>query len=167
MSPTTDPNPHRPVEGMSYGQHFTLDAWFILEDGTVDPEAARLHNDPEYIARVLNDAVEVVGMHILKPADVLHVPLEPEKKDTGEDCGGVTGTVILTTSHGSAHTWPLRGQSSWDLFSCKPFDAEKLLDYLTDRMRLSGGMARNTPRTHSMNHTRSFVLAQVQPRVMP
>ncbi|WP_423867062.1 S-adenosylmethionine decarboxylase [Bradyrhizobium sp.] len=39
-----------------------------------------------------------------------------------EDEGGVTGVVILSTSHCAIHTWPLTSKFVLDVFSCRKFD---------------------------------------------
>ena len=47
---------------------------------------------------------------------------------------GVTGDVILTTSHCSIHTWPLRPFFVMDVYSCRDFDALEVERFLTERM---------------------------------
>jgi S-adenosylmethionine decarboxylase len=123
---------------MKTGRHVIIDAW--------TQESQRL-NDPELISALLNELVVMVGMQILKPAEMVSVPLNPTVEN-GEDDGGVTGTVILTTSHGSIHTWPLRGHVSFDLFSCKEFNVKQVVDFLTERLSLTGGRVRNIRRSH-------------------
>jgi len=123
---------------MKTGRHVIIDAW--------TQESQRL-NDPELIGAVLNELVEMVGMQILKPAEMVAVPLDP-MVENGEDDGGVTGTVILTTSHGSIHTWPLRGHVSFDLFSCKEFNVKQVVDFLSEKLGLTGGSVRNIRRCH-------------------
>jgi len=39
-----------------------------------------------------------------------------------EDEGGVTGICVLSTSHCSIHTWPLRPFFVMDVYSCRDFD---------------------------------------------
>lgn len=123
---------------MKTGRHVIIDAW--------TQESQRL-NDPELISALLNELVVMVGMQILKPAEMVSVPLNPTVEN-GEDDGGVTGTVILTTSHGSIHTWPLRGHVSFDLFSCKEFNVKQVVDSLTEKLSLTGGRVRNIRRSH-------------------
>jgi len=122
----------------STGRHVIIDAW---------TQESRLLNDPCLVGDILNELVELVGMKILRPAEIVAVPLDPTVKD-GEDDGGVTGTVILTTSHGSIHTWPLRGHISFDLFSCKEFNVKTVIDFLSTKFKLTGGQIRSLERTH-------------------
>lgn len=39
---------------------------------------------------------------------------------------GVTGFILLEESHVSIHSWPEHQFAAVDIFSCKPFDAEKI-----------------------------------------
>lgn len=43
---------------------------------------------------------------------------------------GVTGFILLEESHVSIHTWPEHQFAAVDLFSCKPFDVEKIQELL-------------------------------------
>lgn len=42
---------------------------------------------------------------------------------------GVTGVVVIETSHCSFHAWD-EGLVQMDLYSCKDFDVKKIVDYL-------------------------------------
>ena len=45
---------------------------------------------------------------------------------------GITGTIVLSTSHASIHMWDseLPGLFQFDIYSCKPFEAKTVLDHL-------------------------------------
>jgi len=45
---------------------------------------------------------------------------------------GISGFVMLYESHISIHTWPEIGYVSMDVYSCKDFDHERVLNYLRD-----------------------------------
>lgn len=45
---------------------------------------------------------------------------------------GVSGFVIIAESHISIHTFPERGYLSLDIFSCKDFDYQKAVAYVTE-----------------------------------
>ena len=139
------------------GRHLTIDGWATGPDGKVDSEVQRLLDDRDHLAAVLDDLVALVGMQILKPAELLAVPLDATRVDGDEDCGGSTGVVVLTTSHASLHTWPLRGQVSFDLYSCREFDTDAALGFLADRLRLTGGTVRSLPRFFDPKHRHGFV----------
>ena len=131
---------------MDTGRHIIIDAW---------TQESRLINDPHLVGDVLNELVELVGMKILRPAEVVAVSLDPAVTD-GEDDGGVTGTVILTTSHGSIHTWPLRGHISFDLFSCKEFNVKTVIDFLSNKFKLTGGQIRSIKRSHELDNKKAW-----------
>ena len=131
---------------MDTGRHIIIDAW---------TQESRLINDPHLVGDVLNELVELVGMKLLRPAEVVAVSLDPAVTD-GEDDGGVTGTVILTTSHGSIHTWPLRGHISFDLFSCKEFNVKTVIDFLSNKFKLTGGQIRSIKRSHELDNKKAW-----------
>ena len=125
---------------MDTGRHVVIDAW---------TQQAHIINDAKLVGDLLNELVELVGMQILRPAEIVAVPLDPSVT-SGEDDGGVTGTVILTTSHASVHTWPLRGHVSFDLFSCKDFSVKQVVDFLVEKLELTGGQIRSFQRSHAL-----------------
>ena len=45
---------------------------------------------------------------------------------------GITGTIVLSTSHASIHIWDSKspGEFQFDIYSCKEFKAETVLDHL-------------------------------------
>ena len=48
------------------------------------------------------------------------------------DEGGISGVILLSTSHVALHTWPLGEKAVLDAYSCRPYD----LDILRDALRL-------------------------------
>ena len=111
---------------------------FILT-GFVSADCVETLNNPEGLKRLLLDAVALVGMQPLMEPVMLPVPLDETLAETEGDCGGVTGFVILSTSHVSIHTWPLHRRLSFDLYSCHNFSWEPVLEFLKDRVGLTGG----------------------------
>ena len=133
---------------MDTGRHVVIDAW---------TQQAHIINDAKLVGDLLNELVEWVGMQSLRPAEIVAVPLDPSVT-SGEDDGGVTGTVILTTSHASVHTWPLRGHVSFDLFSCKDFSVKQVVDFLVEKLELTGGQIRSFQRSHALADQESWRL---------
>lgn len=43
---------------------------------------------------------------------------------------GVSGFVLIAESHISIHTFPEKGYLSLDIFSCKPFDADRAVSHI-------------------------------------
>lgn len=50
---------------------------------------------------------------------------------------GVSGFVLIAESHISIHTFPDRRYLSLDIFSCKDFDYQQAVDYVTDLFELT------------------------------
>jgi len=99
---------------MSHGRHIK-----ILGRGS-----AALLGDVTVITEMLQKLVDLLGMRMLGPAHLYDVECEIEKlgKEPFEDEGGVTGICVLSTSHCSIHTWPLRPFFVMDVYSCRDFD---------------------------------------------
>jgi len=78
------------------------------------------------------------GPHLCDVAfDIKRLGAEPF-----EDEGGVTGVIVLSTSHVAIHTWPLRKWFVLDVYSCRDFATEDLSHYVqgflgTERVRIS------------------------------
>jgi len=47
---------------------------------------------------------------------------------------GITGTIVLSTSHASIHIWDsvTPGDFQFDIYSCKPFASETVLQHLDE-----------------------------------
>jgi S-adenosylmethionine decarboxylase len=48
---------------------------------------------------------------------------------------GWTGIVVIEKSHIAIHTFEEGGKASVDVFSCSPFEKDRVLGYLEDRIR--------------------------------
>ena len=99
---------------MEHGRH-------IKVLGIGSPDALRSVSGVETF---LVDLVEALGMRPLGEPHTYEVEEEIEKLgvEPFEDEGGVTGIVVLSTSHCAIHTWPLRGFFVMDVYSCRDFD---------------------------------------------
>ena len=91
--------------------------------------------DRDLLNRVLTEIPEMIGMKILKKIEVIECKTEKPSKD------GLSATTIigdteliggcqLRESHINLHTFTQRKLLCFDLFSCIPFDCEKVEDYL-------------------------------------
>ena len=79
--------------------------------------------DRDTVERILMELPSLIGMSILSgPYVVEGVPENP----------GWTGFVIIDKSHISVHTFTETNTVSIDVYSCKSFDAEKVVAYLKD-----------------------------------
>jgi len=78
----------------------------------------------------LTDLVHKVGM------EVLHGPHSVYCDHKGNE--GITGTVVLSTSHASIHIWdtPDPKQFQFDIYSCKEFSPESVLNHIDEKFDL-------------------------------
>src|SRR5215831_16466709 len=99
---------------MAHGRHVK-----VLGRGS-----AALLGNPSQVESMLRDLIDVLGMRILGEPHMYEVETEIAKlgKEPFEDEGGVTGVCVLSTSHCSIHTWPLRPFFVMDVYSCRDFD---------------------------------------------
>ena len=110
----------------------------LIVTGFVFPDKVGLLNDSEALGSLLVELVHLVGMKPLTEPQFVAVPLDEGQADSTDDCGGVTGFIILSTSHISVHTWPLHRRVSLDLYSCHTFDPDLVLEFLRLRLGLCG-----------------------------
>lgn len=87
-------------------------------------------NSPEVVIEFLNRLVNLVDMETF---------MEARAKYCGDPKNsGVTGDVVITTSHASIHIWdnvpgnPYPGLVQMDLYSCKDFNAHDVLNFIEE-----------------------------------
>jgi S-adenosylmethionine/arginine decarboxylase-like enzyme len=85
---------------------------------------ASLLGSARTVEAMLRELVELLGMRLLGAPHLYEVQTEIAKLgvEPFEDEGGVTGICVLSTSHCSIHTWPLRPFFVMDVYSCRDFD---------------------------------------------
>src|SRR3989338_872820 len=87
-----------------------------------------LLSDAPRIGVIIKEIATLCGMKILHGPVVLQgVPENP----------GVTGFAIIDFSHISIHTFTKASEVCIDIFSCKPFDREKVKAYVMKELSLS------------------------------
>lgn len=92
-------------------------------------------NDVVRVRHALESLVELLGMRTLyRLVFDVHVRIAELGGEPFADEGGVTGIVVLSTSHLAIHTWPAQGAAQYDLYSCRPFDAEAAARHLGELM---------------------------------
>jgi S-adenosylmethionine/arginine decarboxylase-like enzyme len=98
--------------------------------------AASLLGSPAIIESFLSSLVEKLGMRSLGKPIVHDVEIDIAKlgAEPFEDEGGVTGIVVLSTSHCAIHTWPARNPPEFvlDVFSCRQFKAVEVEAHCRD-----------------------------------
>jgi S-adenosylmethionine decarboxylase len=90
--------------------------------------------DAAELTALASAAVAAGGGHVL---DTSHVVFPN---------GAITLVLILAESHLSIHTWPEENLIAIDLFSCGAIDGQKVLDRLTESLRLTEMTVRQVPR---------------------
>ncbi|WP_257352143.1 adenosylmethionine decarboxylase [Pseudalkalibacillus decolorationis] len=83
------------------GQHIVIDAYGCREE---------ILNNMDKLEELLTAAINSLGMEIISSKFHLFQPQ------------GVTGTIVISTSHFSIHTWPENGYVAMDLYTCGNYD---------------------------------------------
>lgn len=116
--------------------HGNYAGWHLTYDAVVNPEHVSDLADPAFLERTMVELVRMLEMELLDKPHMYRVELDPSKLETDDDEGGVTGTAVISTSHISIHTWPMRERFSLDVYSCKPYDREQVEAFLWDRFNV-------------------------------
>ncbi|BAM93213.1 S-adenosylmethionine decarboxylase-like protein [Bradyrhizobium oligotrophicum S58] len=115
--------------------------------GIGDPDRLR---SMSRIKGLLDDLVEALNMRALGSPHIYEVEEDIRRMNCEpfEDEGGVTGIVVLSTSHCAIHTWPLQSQFVLDVFSCRKFNPSVVVD-LVSRAFMTKSL-RTTDLSHSL-----------------
>ena len=102
--------------------------------------------DEATIKHILVDLPPKIDMHILDgPHIVQGVPENP----------GITGIEVIDKSHISIHTFSETNTISVDVYSCKPFNAKKVLEYLKQHIEFKEITTRTKTReTHNNGNSK-------------
>ena len=83
-------------------------------------------NDLTHVYRVLDTLPAAIGMtKIIPPYVFPYSGLVPEDK-------GITGVVIIAESHLTFHSFTEKDYFFFDIFSCRPFDVERVIEVVVD-----------------------------------
>jgi S-adenosylmethionine/arginine decarboxylase-like enzyme len=113
----------QPYSGMRAQWNSTMHKHLIVTGKTASPT-----KDPSVIERFLNDLVELVDMKVFMPARAKYCDDELNS--------GVTGDIVITTSHSSIHLWdnavgnPYPGLLQFDLYSCKDYNPDDVIKFI-------------------------------------
>lgn len=115
--------------------------------GLADPEALA---SAGLVSEVLRELVRALGMRALGDPVMHDVELDLSRLgvEPFEDEGGVTGVVVLSTSHCAIHTWPARSLFVLDVYSCRDFDFGSVFELLKEELGVKA--ARVTDLTSSL-----------------
>src|SRR5437764_9489382 len=88
------------------------------------------------VESTLRELVDLLGMRLLGQPHMYEVETEIAKLgvEPFEDEGGVTGVCVLSTSHCTVHTWPLRPFFVMDVYSCRDFDTRLVEKHLQTKL---------------------------------
>ena len=104
---------------VKFGEHLIFDAYGC------DPKKL---NDPKLCVKVMKDLCKMGGMKPLcEPA---LIDAGSNEALGGKDPGGYSGFLIIQESHISIHTFVKRGFVTIDVYSCKAFKTEGVVEYL-------------------------------------
>jgi S-adenosylmethionine decarboxylase len=81
--------------------------------------------DENLVRALLDQCPDEIGMTKIAPPFVC--PYYPSPEGQPADWG-ISGFVLIAESHLSIHTFPARGLVWADIFSCKGFDAERVVE---------------------------------------
>lgn len=96
-----------------YGLHLILDCY--------EADSNKLA-DPNLLANILDQLPEIIGMRKIG---------KPQIAEFDEDSiAGVSGIIMIATSHISIHTYCKKDCFFMDVFSCQDFDPRKVVDYI-------------------------------------
>ncbi len=111
---------------MAHGRHIK-----VLGRG-----APSLLGEAKNVESTLRGLIDLLGMRLLDKPHMYEVETEIAKLgvEPFEDEGGVTGICVLSTSHCSIHTWPLRPFFVMDVYSCRDFDAQLVEKHIQDKL---------------------------------
>ncbi len=107
------------ISTTKFGEHLIFDAYGCNPDKL---------NDMELCYDVLNTLVKMAEMRPLTHPMLLKA--EGNMTLGGKDPGGYTGFIIIEESHISIHTFAKRGFVTIDLYSCKEFPSDGIVEYL-------------------------------------
>jgi len=105
----------QPVPG--FGQHLTLDGYGCRYEPLTNLDL---------IYQFLDQCPDLIHMTKIMPPYVFKYRGKVAKD------WGLSGFVLIAESHISIHTFPERGYLSLDIFSCKEFDHERAVAYVTE-----------------------------------
>jgi S-adenosylmethionine decarboxylase len=98
-----------------YGMHLTLDGY------GADPGKL---NDLSLLFETLNELPAKIGMK------KIGFPHLAQFKD--EEIAGISGIIMIVESHISIHTYPNKEYFSMDVYSCRQFDHQLVIDLVKE-----------------------------------
>ena len=107
------------IKKIKFGEHLIFDAYGC------NPKKL---DDRAFCLSLLENLVTITKMHKLTEPVIVHA--EGNEVLGGKDPGGYSGFVMIMESHISLHTFTKRGFVTIDVYSCKEFSSEGVVEYL-------------------------------------
>lgn len=116
------------METVKFGPHLLLDMRVGLSD--------ELLNDREWWSNFLSELVAKAGMTVINGPVVEYTGCTNERWSPAT-VTGLSGYVVLAESHASFHTFVEHKYVFLDIFSCKNFETVDLIDWVTERLKVT------------------------------
>ncbi len=85
--------------------------------------------DRAFLHAILEEYPDFIGMEKASPVVLRDIKTSSTLDD------GMSGFVIIATSHVSLHAWPPYGMLNLDIFSCEPFDVDAVARFACERFQ--------------------------------
>ena len=100
----------------------------IIDGNGSDPSILK---DEKFIRNLLDTYPGKIGMTKISPPYITHY------MQGKPDDWGISGFVLIAESHISIHTFEVQGTVNIDIFSCKDFDAQRVIEDLRQTLHLT------------------------------
>ena len=84
-------------------------------------------DDFSFIYNLLNDIVRLIEMTPISPPIIVKYDGKGKKEEWG-----LSGFILIAESHISIHTYPEKDYFSMDVYSCKLFDKEAIISFISN-----------------------------------
>lgn len=132
----------------------------LIIDGILGTGSKEIVSDREMMAEYLEQVTKITGMTLVIPPISMKFPFAGETqklierldeegtnspiinefkehiKHRDTEQGGVSAITVWLESHSSLHSWPQDNYISIDLYSCKMFEIEPIIEFTKTFMKL-------------------------------
>lgn len=96
----------------------------LVVDATCGEGAKEILANFPFFYNLLENLPKLIDMTAITPPFIL------KHLNSPDPAWGLTGFIVIATSHISFHTFPEKGNFHFDMFSCEPFDDKEVVCYL-------------------------------------
>jgi len=106
--------------------------------------------DRSYLEATFTALPALVEMEQVSPTTIFDITTSIPDDD------GMSGFIVIATSHLAFHAWPFFGMMNFDIFSCEPYDADVVKKFLQEKFspqkieenRVERGLQAPRPQRH-------------------